>query len=156
MSGWVRTGFSIVAVALLPIACATRTLGTSCTQAFTVEDRSIVLVLDVSKSTIDPWEPSVGSQKPSSFLLHEVQGAREFLAAVDREWSAVGLVAFSGGVPNSDWRNPLGEASPAWTEAPLTSNFDGLDRTLSELEHRAPDGSTHLAAAVDQGTIELL
>lgn len=53
------------------------------------------------------------------------------------------------------WRTCITARSPS-RRSTLTSDFDRLDRVLSELANRAPDGSTHLAAAIDQGTIELI
>jgi hypothetical protein len=91
--GGVAAAFS--AVALLSIACASPPPRTSRTEDLTVEDRDIVLSLDVSRSTIDPWR-SAGSLQLSSFLMHEVRGARAFLAAVD-----------PGGAPQwQSWRSP--------------------------------------------------
>jgi hypothetical protein len=49
-----------------------------------------------------------------------------------------------------------GNARPAFTLEPLTRDYTRIERSLDYLVATEPEGSTHMAAGVDQATIELL
>jgi hypothetical protein len=51
----------------------------------------------------------------------------------------------------------IGGATPnSLTESPLTHDFGAVDRALQRVQQRGPEGDTHMAAGLDQATIELL
>lgn len=150
-------GGAVVAAALLVGVSAARAASPwrappPCAAAPCVD---LILVLDTSLSSADPW-PMSGDP---SVLAAELRAAGALLGALDPRHAAVGIVAFSGDVPRSDssapWRNPQGGRFPAWTEAPLTADFRRLRGVLEELGRREPDGSSQVAAGIKQGAIEL-
>jgi hypothetical protein len=138
----------------------------------------VMLVIDTSRSTIDPagadingngiiGKPylgsigsifDVGSTDPGdSILAAEVAAARQLLRGFDPRSTRVGVVSFAGDPP--DVQGGLfsrGGRPPAITLEPLTTEYGRVERALEGILEREPDGSTHMAAGVDQATIELL
>jgi hypothetical protein len=138
----------------------------------------VILVIDTSRSTIDPTGADingngivgkpylgrigsifdVGSTDPGdSILAAEVAAARQLLRGLDPRSTRVGLVTFAGEHPQSGG-GLFGRASrrPAITLEPLTSEYARIEHALDQVLAREPDGSTHMAAGVDQATIELM
>ncbi len=99
-----------------------------------------------------------GSTDPGdSILAAEVAAARQLMRSLDPRSTRVTLVTFSG--ENPDARGGLFSSrtsDPALTEVPLTADFARVDRALDRILERGPRGLTHMAAGVDQATIELL
>lgn len=116
----------------------------------------VMIVIDVSRSTTDPWPEQTALPRPASILDSEIQAARRLVDAIASKDVAVGVIAFSGGAPDSGWRNPRGADKPAWTEVPLTDDFSNVRRSILDIQRQGANGFSHTAAAVDQGTIELL
>ncbi len=138
----------------------------------------VVLVLDTSRSTIDPTGADingngivgkpylgrigsifdVGSTDPGdSILAAEVAAARQLLRGLDPRSTRVGVVAFAGDPP--DVQGGLfarGARPPAITLEPLTNDYTRVEHALQSILDRDPEGSTHMAAGVDQATIELM
>src|SRR5262245_60991941 len=138
----------------------------------------VMIVIDTSRSTIDPTGADingngtigkpylgrvgsifdVGSTDPGdSILAAEVAAARQIVHGLDPRTTRLGLVTFAGEPPGGSGglfggRPPL----PAVTLEPLTNDFSRVERALDHVAAREPDGSTHMAAGVDQATIELL
>jgi von Willebrand factor type A domain len=132
----------------------------------------VILVIDTSRSTLAAagtdvngngviGEPRLGglgamvgaalTDDGDSILAAEIAAARRVLAGFDPRSTRVGLVAFAG--------DPPGQGSnrkPAVTIGELTREYDEVERELGQLEAVPPLGnSTHMAAGVDQATIEL-
>jgi hypothetical protein len=138
----------------------------------------VVLVLDTSRSTIDPTGADingngivgkpylgrigsifdVGSTDPGdSILAAEVAAARQLLRGFDPRSTRVGVVVFSGDPPDTQGGLFLrGQRSPAVTLEALTNDYARVAQALDDILARDPEGSTHMAAGVDQATIELL
>ncbi len=138
----------------------------------------VVLVLDTSRSTIDPTGADingngivgkpylgrigsifdVGSTDPGdSILAAEVAAARQLLRGLDPRSTRVSVVAFAGDPP--DVQGGLfarGGRPPAITLQPLTNDYTRVEQALQSILDRDPEGSTHMAAGVDQATIELM
>ncbi len=138
----------------------------------------VVIVIDTSRSTIDPTGADingngtigkpylgrvgsifdVGSTDPGdSILAAEVAAARQIVRGLDPRTTRLGLVTFAGEPPGGSGgifggRPPL----PAVTLEPLTTEYSRIERALDHVLAREPEGSTHMAAGVDQATIELL
>ena len=131
----------------------------------------VVIVIDTSRSTIDPSGADVngngvvgrqrlgglgtifgsGSTDPGdSILAAEVAGARTLLHGLDARTTRVGVVVFAGDVPGTSRRS-----RPAYTMVALTNEYERVDATLDEILATEPEGNTHMAAGVDQATIEL-
>jgi hypothetical protein len=139
----------------------------------------VVIVIDTSGSTSQPTGVDVdgdgvlgtprlgalggmldlGSTDPGdSILAAEVAAARKLLSGLDPRSTRVGVVTFAG-EPVEGGQGFFGRARTyraAKTEEPLTSDYARLDRALSRVRERGPRGMTHMAAGVDQATVELL
>jgi hypothetical protein len=135
----------------------------------------VVMVIDTSRSTVDPTgadidgDGKVGVRRlgrlgsifgsgstddGDSILAAEVAAARQLLRGLDPRSTRVGLVAFAGDPAGGGWSRQT--ARPAYTLEPLTRDYTRIDRSLDYLLQSEPEGSTHMAAGVDQATIELL
>src|SRR5262245_52889537 len=138
----------------------------------------VMIVIDTSRSTIDPTGADingngtigkpylgrigsifdVGSTDPGdSIYAAEIAAARQMVRGLDPRTTRIGLVTFAGEPPGVSGgflgRHP---PPPAVTLEPLTNDYSRIERALDDLLAREPDGSTHMAAGVDQATIELL
>ena len=92
--------------------------------------------------------PLPNSDKGDSILAAEVAGVRVLLEQLDPRTTRVGLVAFSG---DNDALTP-----DAYTEVPLTTDYQKVASGLDALFRRGPKGMTNMVAAVNLATIELL
>ena len=142
-----------------------------------VQHFDVVFVIDTSGSTVEPTGQDVngngivgkaplgavgsvfglGSSDPGdSILSAEILAARELLQGLDRRTTRVGLVSFAG-MPSDQpggFRRRIPKA--AITEEPLTTDYGRIEDALMRIFRRGPDGMTHMAAGIDQATIELL
>jgi hypothetical protein len=131
----------------------------------------VVLVIDTSRSAIEAagsdvngngvvGEPRLGglgvalgvglTDPGDSILAAEVAAARRVLAGLDPRSTRVGLVAFAGEAPGSG-----SSRKPAVTVAGLSREYADIERGLDQLLATEPNGFTHMAAGIDQATIEL-
>jgi hypothetical protein len=134
----------------------------------------VVMVIDTSRSTIDPAGTDIngngkvgrprlgrlgaifgsGSTDPGdSILAAEVAAARQLLRGLDPRSTRVALVAFSGEPSGASSRRA---PDPAHTVVPLTHQYSRISSALDRILASEPEGSTHMAAGVDRATIELL
>ena len=101
----------------------------------------------------------LGSTDPAdSILAAEVAAARKLLMGLDPRNTRVGLVTFAG-EPLDGGTGFFGRVQvrqSAFTEEPLTADYARLEKSLRRVRERGPRGMTHMAAGVDQATIELL
>jgi Mg-chelatase subunit ChlD len=138
----------------------------------------VVIVIDTSLSTIEPTGADVngngtigspylgpisslfdaaGDDPGDSILAAEVAAARRLLHELDPRSTRVALVTFAGELEPVPARFLLpGSPPPAITREPLTRKFGRIERALDELLASTPSGVTHMAAGVDQATLELL
>ena len=133
----------------------------------------VMIVLDVSLSTGESTGVDVngngvvgasglqglfrGMDAGDSILAAEVAAARKLLGSLDPRIARVGLASFAGGAPETGGMIVLGSRVPsALTEEPLTSDYKRVERALDGVLARGPWGNTHMAAGLDQATIELL
>jgi hypothetical protein len=135
----------------------------------------VAIVIDTSRSTIEPahadidGDGSVGkaalgpvgsnyevrcTDPGDTILAAEVAGARALLRGLDPRSTRVALVTFDGLAPEE--RHWYSRREPARTIQPLTGDFARVESALDEVAGREPEGSTHMAAGVDQATRELL
>jgi hypothetical protein len=139
----------------------------------------IIIVIDTSGSTSQPTGVDVdgdgvvgmplfgatvgsrdlGSTDPGdSILAAEVAAAERLLSGLDPRSTRVGLVTFAG-QPVEAYPGVLGFTRvrlAALTEEPLTSDYKRLYRGLAAVRERGARGMTHMAAGVDQASLELL
>jgi len=134
----------------------------------------VCFVIDTSGSTVDPsgadingngviGKPVMGSvgslfglgdtDPGDSVLAAEVASARHFLARLDPRSTRVCLITFSGEQPGGGLLQ--GPIAPAVTEVALTTDYKDVQRALDRVLERGPRGATHMAAGIDQATIEL-
>jgi hypothetical protein len=92
--------------------------------------------------------PLPNSDKEDSILAAEVAGVRVLLSQLDPRTTRVGIVAFSG---DNDALTP-----DAYTEVPLTTDYDKIEKGLDDIFRRGPKGLTNMVSAVNLATIELL
>jgi hypothetical protein len=137
----------------------------------------VVFVIDTSGSTNDAsgadingngvvGKPPLGtvgslfglgtSDPGDSILAAEVAAARRFLSRLDPRSTRVALVTFAGEPPEDGFVIGRRPSAPAMTEVPLTTDYEDVQRALDRVLERGPYGMTHMAAGVDQATIELL
>jgi hypothetical protein len=139
----------------------------------------IIIVIDTSVSTGQPTGvdvdgdgvagmplpaatggfPDLGSTDPGdSILAAEVAAAGKLLSGLDPRSTRVGLVTFAG-EPVQAHPGLVGLTRvrlAALTEEPLTSDYKRLHRALAGVHERGARGMTHMAAGVDQASVELL
>jgi len=138
----------------------------------------VIFVLDTSQSTAAPTgvdvdgdgrvgQPPLGpvgqifgmnTDAGDSILAAEVAAARKILAGLDPRSTRVGVVTFAGEPAGSN-RGFFGSSrvvEPALTVEPLTQDYERVERALERVLTRGPRGMTHMAAGVDQATVELL
>jgi Mg-chelatase subunit ChlD len=89
-----------------------------------------------------------------SVLAAEVAAAQRLAQALDPRRTRLGLVSFSGGPADLKRGEPV--LPSALTIVPLTDDRGQLEAGLEILREGTPAGGTHMAAGVDQATIELL
>jgi hypothetical protein len=138
----------------------------------------VVLVIDTSRSTVEPTGAdingngivgraylgrigsifSAASTDPGdSILSAEVAAARQLLHGLDPRSTRVGVVSFAGELPEGQGGLFMrGPRPPAVTLEPLTEDYARVERALDSIAARDPAGSTHMAAGVDQATVELM
>ena len=144
----------------------------------------VAIVLDSSRSTIEPAEADIDSDGEigvatllpvgstfemactdpgDSILAAEVAAARELMRGLDPRSTRVALVTFAGDVPGDGrWSflaKPFAKlfaSSPAVTLEPLSSDYSRIERALEAVASSEPEGGTNMAAGVDLATAELL
>ncbi len=137
----------------------------------------VAIVIDTSRSTVDPAGADIngngvvgrprlgrvgsifaaGSTDPGDTILAaEVAAARQLLRGLDPRSTRVALINFAGDPNGSGGMFSRGPGAPAQTLEPLTNQYSRIERGLDGILEREPAGSTHMAAGVDQATIELM
>jgi Mg-chelatase subunit ChlD len=166
------------ASAVPPSVCGIFVAGQARALAGGLRGFDVAIVIDTSLSTVEPTGADVNGNgrigKPSlgpvgslfdasgddpgdSILAAEVAAARRLLAELDPRSARVALVTFAGELEPAPARFfSRGPKPPAVTHEPLTRDFARIERALDELLTHAPEGVTHMAAGVDQATLELL
>ena len=100
---------------------------------------------------------SAGSEdRGDSILAAEVAAAFQLLRGLDPRSTRVGVVTFSGEPPGANGIFSRPAPPPALTLEPLTTDYSRVEDALNAILATDPKGSTHMAAGVDQATIELL
>ncbi len=135
----------------------------------------VVIVIDTSVSTAAPSGADVDGDEyvgrsefgrigftmgdrstdpGDSILSAEVAAARRLAQILDPRRTRLGLVSFSGGPADLVRGEPV--LPNAVTRVPLTADLAQLEGGLEALRDGTPAGGTHMAAGIDQATIELL
>ena len=133
----------------------------------------IVFVVDTSRSTEEPsgsdidgdgkvgehrggaiggvfgrFLPLPSSDRGDSILAAEVSAVRTLLGQLDPRTTRVGVVTFAGD------NDPM--TLDAFTEAPLTADYEKVQKSLDGIMRRGPDGMTNMVAGLNLAVIELL
>ncbi len=138
----------------------------------------LVIVVDTSSSTLQPTgvdvdgDGTIGTARGDSdralagqstdpgdsILAAEISAAVRVIEGLDPRRTRVGIVTFSGLAEARDpfGRLPVRVVRAAKTLEPLTSDYDRILQAFADLRDRDAFGSTHIAAGIDQATLELL
>ena len=139
----------------------------------------IIIVIDTSGSTNDPTgvdvdgdgvvgtplrgaspvSPNFGSTDPGdSILAAEVAAAGRLLDGLDPRSTRVGLVTFAGQLVMTQrgYLSTTRVHRAAITEEPLSFAYKRIRLALADVRERGAHGMTHMAAGVDQASVELL
>jgi Mg-chelatase subunit ChlD len=92
--------------------------------------------------------PLPNTDHGDSVLAAEVAAIKILLDQLDPRTTRVGVVGFSG---DHDALTP-----DAYTQVPLTANYEKVRRGLDEILSIGPNGMTNMVSAIDLGTVELL
>ena len=101
----------------------------------------------------------VGSTDPGdSILAAEVAAARQIMHGLDPRATRLGVITFAGEQPGGGGGGLFGRGAPpaAITLEPLTNDYPRIEHALDYVLAHEPEGATHMAAGVDQATVELL
>ena len=110
---------------------------------------------DVNRNGIVGKEGFFGvDDEGDSILAAEIAAAIKMLNGLDSRSTRVGVITFAGD-PRTGFPPRLKNPA-ARTEEPLTSDFAKIEMALGEIAKRKSAGMTHMAAGIDQATIELL
>jgi hypothetical protein len=135
----------------------------------------VVIVIDTSRSTIEPAHADIDgdgivgkavlgpvssnyemrcTDPGDTILAAELTAARSLLGGLDSRRTRVALLTFDGvAAEDQHWYS---RRKPARIIQPLTGDLALVDRALGAVADQGPEGSTHMAAAVDLATLELL
>jgi hypothetical protein len=127
----------------------------------------VVLVIDTSASTADPsgadidgdgmvgraYLDGAGRQHNTdpgdSVMAAEVAAARQLLRELDAESTRAGVVSFAGREPGPfEWLSRAKPSAKTWHA--LSSDHDSVEPALASLARHEPEGSTDMAAAIDE------
>ncbi|MCH2173623.1 VWA domain-containing protein [Myxococcota bacterium] len=157
--------------------CGTFVSGRASSRQGDLRRFDVVFVLDVSGSTFDATGVDINangivgknmnspggvfsaehSDPGDSILAAEVAAAREILRQLDPRSTRVALVTFSSTSSSIGMlRNFANTRRHAETIKPLTRSHEQIESALDDLLESTPVGETHIAAGLDQATIELL
>jgi hypothetical protein len=97
------------------------------------------------------------SDPADSILAAEVAAARQLLRGLDPRSTRVAVIVFSG-EPEDQGGTFFGRGAskPAITLQGLTNDYARAESALNSVLAQGPGGLTHIAAGVDQATIELM
>lgn len=138
----------------------------------------VVLVLDTSGSTSEASGADINgngvvgkarfgilnSTDPGdSVLAAEIAAARQVIRGLDPRNTRVGIITFAG--QSEDLRDPYGRGGTivfgrasgpaAVTEVALTTDFGRVEKALTHVMERGPDGGTNMGAGLRQAIREL-
>jgi hypothetical protein len=138
----------------------------------------VAIVIDTSASTGGPSEADINgngvigkiyggafgsvfgaglSDPGDSILAAEVAAARQLMRGLDPRSTRVAVIVFAGEQEQQGGVIFGGSASkPALTIQALTNEYERVERALDAVLAQGPAGLTHIAAGVDQATVELM
>jgi len=137
----------------------------------------VAIVIDTSASTGGPSEADINgngkigrpfggafgsvfgaslSDPGDSILSAEVAAARQLLRGLDPRSTRVAVITFAGEQEQEGVIVFGGRSKPALTIQGLTNDYEKVERAFDSVLAQGPAGLTHIAAGVDQATIELM
>ncbi len=159
-------------------ACGVFVAGRALALRGEMEHFDVAIVIDTSASTGGPTEADINgngvigvvyggalgsmfgaslTDPGDSILAAEVAAARQLLRGLDPRSTRVAVIVFSGEAEEQGGTFfGRGSAKPATTLQALTSDYSRVESALNTVLAQGPGGLTHIAAGIDQATIELM
>ncbi|HEY8155926.1 MAG TPA: hypothetical protein VII72_17480 [Myxococcota bacterium] len=159
-------------------ACGVFVAGRALALRGEIQKFDVAIVIDTSASTSGPAEADIDgdgqigrvyggafgsvfgaslTDPDDSILSAEVAAARQLMRGLDPRTTRVTVIVFSG-MPEQQGGLIFGssQSKPAMTLQALTNDYEKVDRALDSVLAQGPAGHTHIAAGVDQATVELM
>jgi hypothetical protein len=158
-------------------ACGVFVAGRALAMRGQLQKFDVAIVIDTSASTAGPAEADINNNGTigkvyggafgsvfgasltdpgDSILAAEVAAARQLLRGLDPRSTRVTVITFAGEAEQQGVVI-LGQPSkPAHTLQALTNDYERVEHALDSVLATGPAGLTHIAAGVDQATIELM
>jgi hypothetical protein len=158
-------------------ACGVFVAGRALAMRGMLQKFDVAIVIDTSASTAGPAEADINgngtigkvyggafgsvfgaslTDPGDSILAAEVAAARQLMRGLDPRSTRVAVIVFAGEQEQQGVIVLGGRHKPAITVQPLTNEYEKVDRAFDEVLAQGPAGLTHIAAGVDQATIELM
>lgn len=158
-------------------ACGVFVAGRALAMRGILQKFDVAIVIDTSASTAGPSEADINgngtigkvyggafgsvfgaslTDPGDSILSAEVAAARQLLRGLDPRSTRVAVIVFAGEQEQQGVIVLGGHTKPAITVQPLTNDYERVERAFDEVLAQGPAGLTHIAAGVDQATIELM
>jgi hypothetical protein len=158
-------------------ACGVFVAGRALAMRGQLQKFDVAIVIDTSASTAGPAEADINNNGTigkvyggafgsvfgasltdpgDSILSAEVAAARQLLRGLDPRSTRVTVITFAGEAEQQGVVILGQPAKPAYTLQALTNDYEKVERALDAVLAQGPAGLTHIAAGVDQATIELM
>ncbi len=158
-------------------ACGVFVAGRALAMRGMLQKFDVAIVIDTSASTAGPAEADINgngtigkvyggafgsvfgaslTDPGDSILAAEVAAARRLLRGLDPRSTRVAVIVFAGEQEQQGVIILGGRSKPAITLQPLSNDYEKVERAFDAILAQGPAGLTHIAAGVDQATIELM
>jgi hypothetical protein len=158
-------------------ACGVFVAGRAIAMRGQLQKFDVAIVIDTSASTAGPAEADINNNGTigkvyggafgsvfgasltdpgDSILSAEVAAARQLLRGLDPRSTRVTVITFAGEAEQQGVVILGQPQKPAITLQALTNDYERVERALDSVLANGPAGLTHIAAGVDQATIELM
>jgi hypothetical protein len=158
-------------------ACGVFVAGRALAMRGQLQKFDVAIVIDTSASTAGPAEADINgngtigkvyggafgsvfgaslTDPGDSILSAEVAAARQLLRGLDPRSTRVAVITFAGEAEQQGVIVLGAPQKPAITIQALTNDYERVDSAFDAVLEHGPAGLTHIAAGVDQATIELM
>ena len=158
-------------------ACGVFVAGRALAMRGQLQKFDVAIVIDTSASTAGPAEADINNNGTigkvyggafgsvfgasltdpgDSILSAAVTAARVLLRGLDPRSTRVAVITFAGEAEQQGVVILGAPSKPAITVQALTNDYEKVEHALDTVLQKGPAGLTHIAAGVDQATIELM